>query len=206
MEFAPEYQEAQRNKRERKEHQREMSRDVLMYNLIQQELSEASRAARATLAEKYPHTLELVDKLNDLDQDVSFEAATKMGALAKTNKNQYELIIKASLEQYFREVNPLLIDYVSSVHKSEHYQKTSRRESTLESMTKQEQLDENRRQKHNALIVQLKMLIRNCKKVGIDTSWQNVVGFSEGIEDRVAVQHWAEHVADYLATRSQTTK
>src|SRR4051812_32960075 len=90
----PEYQEAKRNKQERKE----AETDALRFELVTEELSVLADAARIHLQERYPDYAIVLHHAESHDSDESFEAADIIGALKTKRPEIYSLIMKALLK------------------------------------------------------------------------------------------------------------
>ena len=151
--------------------------------------------------EKDASLKELYEKVKEGDED----AEIAVGRMKKTDPEKYALIMKPFLLDYINDLHEYIKKYVACVNAVKLHMKRHTGNYDEEIKSETERLDQNRTQAHDALIIELKMIIGACENGGIDTSWKCVLGFRMGQEYRQDVQRWAENVSDYLVTVSKTT-
>jgi hypothetical protein len=207
LEFSSTYEAAMNRQQMRLELQRQ-SQNVRVYIDMQENMLRAATEAEQEIQDGHENLKTLLENASSPDAETSMNAADQIGALKKKNPTEYTLFIKASLRNDFHDLTILIKDYVRAVVEHEvHNNYGANRDDTLDVLSQKENLGVVRRSAHNALISHLQTVIRHCENVGIDTSWKNVVGFRTGKkEERSEIQLWAESVADYLVTLSQTTR
>ena len=201
LDLAPEYQEARNNKKERKN----SSEDVSLYLETYAEIKKVTTEAVSELKTNHPKYFSLLETVNDENEELALDAAKVIGTLQKKKPEIYALLMKAMLVERLSDLNKYIRDYTQSVLESEHHSKRLSTDFSTETMTRQEEMDSYRSMKHDAMMDQLAIIIKQCKNLDIDIPWSNMVGYKEDKEYRAKIQAWAQHIADYLAIVSEST-
>lgn len=198
--------EAHNNRKERKV----LDTDIVSYTSLVNEINDASDVAYATIRETHPEVIDLLERLHK-GEDVAdeFDASEEIGKLQKKDKELYALIMKVELKDMLATIVGQIKEYVHTVHQQTHTTKSNEGIIDVETKNKIESIDKDRSRAHDALIQSIQALARSAKTAGVDSATLNMLLFDAEKENTVSyrarIQHWAEHVADYLALISETT-
>jgi hypothetical protein len=195
--------EAHRNREER----RVVNSDVKAYLDLRQSIEAAADGAEIVLEKKNKHALDLVAQSKAETSETGYDATDELATLIKQDKEARLLVNQVMLKDHFRDLRNAISNYISAIHDAELYRERSQGEISEEVMERREELEKRRSAAHNTLIDQLHVIKRSCKEVGIDIPWLSMLQLNKNkTDDRQTVQRWAEHVADYLVSLSQTTE